>query len=86
MFYKIPSHTVFREIDGQAIALNLETGQYYTLNELGTRIWALLQQEDSIAGIVRAIEAEYEVTREQARTDLEVFLKDLQQNGLVEPA
>ena len=85
MLFRVPSHTVFREIDGQAIALNLDTGQYYTMNELGTRIWTLFQQEDSLAGIVEAIESEYDVTYEQAEADLESFLKDLRQNGLVEP-
>lgn len=85
MLFRVPSHTVFREIDGQAIALNLDTGQYYTMNELGTRIWTLFQQEDSLAGIVKAIESEYDVTHEQAEADLESFLKDLRQNGLVEP-
>lgn len=85
MLYKVPSHTIFREVDDQVIALNLDTGQYYTMNELGTRIWALLQQKDSLAGIVEAIESEYDVTHDQAKADLESFLKDLRENGLVEP-
>ncbi len=84
MIYRATANTVFRETDGQGIALNLESEQYYTMNEMGTRIWVLLQEKDSIDEIVELVEAEYEVAREQIEADLASFLADLQANGLIE--
>ena len=81
--YEIPAHTVFREMDGKGIALNLDTGQYYTMNEMGTRMWELLQEEDSLDAIVETIESEYDVSREQVEADLASFLKGLRESGLV---
>ncbi len=84
MDYKIPEHTIFREVDGKAIALNLDTGQYYTMNELGTRVWELLQANKPAAEIVETIELEYDAESEQIASDLAAFLSDLYASGLVE--
>jgi len=34
---------VFRELDGEAVILNLETGTYFGLDTVGTRIWQFCQ-------------------------------------------
>ena len=86
MAYKPTAHTIFRKTDEKGIALNLQTEQYYTLNEVGVRMWELLQEKDSLAAVVAAIEAEYEVPRAKVETDLQTFLADLQADGLIEPA
>ena len=85
MTYRPTPHTVFRETDGEGIALNLETEQFYTMNEVGTRMWFLLQEKQSVSAVAAAIEAEYEISHEEVIADLESFLNDLQKNGLIEP-
>ncbi|MBN1400973.1 MAG: PqqD family peptide modification chaperone, partial [Anaerolineae bacterium] len=39
---EISPGTLFRELDGEAVLLNLESGHYYGLDEVGTRILSLL--------------------------------------------
>ena len=39
---------VFRELDGEAVILNLETGLYFGLNEMGTRIWQRLDAHGEV--------------------------------------
>ena len=83
MDYEVSPDTLFREMRGGAVALNLKTGQYYSLNEVGTRMWVLLQQEESLDAVVSAIVADYKVGAEQAAQDLTRLLQELQENGLI---
>ena len=71
-------------MDGLIIALNLKSGQYYTLNEVGTRMWTLLAELDSVESTVAAVVAEYDVTQEQVEQDLASLLEELAVNGLIE--
>lgn len=50
----------------ETILLHLATQQYYTLNETGTRIWEGLGQNRSLAEIGQALEAQYDITLEDA--------------------
>lgn len=79
-------HTVFRELDGAIIALDLITGQYYTLNEIGTRMWTLLTVLGSFDDTVATIENEYDVSRDRIKRDLTGLIKDLMANNLIEVA
>ena len=40
----ISPDVVFRDLDGEAVLLNLALGIYFGLNEVGTRMWNLLHQ------------------------------------------
>lgn len=55
----------------------------YTLNEVGTTIWDAIEQPIPVARLVAAIADAYDVAPEQARADVEAFLQDLTQLGLV---
>ncbi len=37
-----PSHVLVRYLDKESVLLNLETEQYFGLDETGTRMWQLL--------------------------------------------
>lgn len=82
--FKIPDNVLFQEVDGEAVLLSLDEGCYYGLDELGTRIWKLIHQDLDRDQVVAAIVAEYEVEPEQARGDLDAFLNDLRESGLIE--
>lgn len=82
--FKIPDNVLFQEVDGEAVLLSLDEGCYYGLDELGTRIWKLIDQDLDSEQVVAAIVEEYEVEPEQARRDLDAFLSDLEQSGLIQ--
>lgn len=84
MKYKVIDHIVFREMEGESIAINLDKGTYYTMNIVGTRMWQLLQEKYSLPEIAQMIESEYDVPLTQVEADLKSFIEDLQENGLVE--
>lgn len=51
--------------------------QYFSLNELGSFIYDHIISGQDFAQILGAILAQYEVTEEQATTDLQDFVKNL---------
>jgi hypothetical protein len=74
--------TVFAEIDDEAVLLNVETGVYFGLDSVGTRIWTLLGLEMDQEEICRELLEEYEVDPEQLRGDVAEFLDVLVAKGL----
>lgn len=75
---------VSSELSGEAIILDMKSGVYYGLNEVGASIWNLIQQPKTLAEIQDFILAEYEVEPEQCDRDILVLLEDLAAKGLVE--
>lgn len=74
---------LFRELDGEAVMLDLETECYYGLDEVGTRIWQLFAQCGETEGVVTQMLAEYDVEEEQLRHDLAILLAELAEAGLI---
>lgn len=66
-----------RSVEGQEIILYADTGDINVLNDVGTRIWELIDGTRSVDDIVAVIVAEYAVTRETAVRDISEFLQDL---------
>ena len=64
-------------VDGQAVIVMADSGQVTVLNEVGTRVWQLIDGKRSVDQIVQAIVAEYEVTPDVAWQDTEHFLERL---------
>jgi hypothetical protein len=77
---------VSSDLAGEAVILNLATGMYYGLDEVGARVWSLLQQPCAVEALRDAILAEYEVEPERCEQDLLALLADLQAAKLVEVA
>ena len=55
----------------------------YTMNEVGSRIWELVDGERRVAQIRDVIVEEFEVSPEQAELDLTEFLEQLEHIGAV---
>jgi hypothetical protein len=80
---KICDDVVSRDLEGEAVILNLETGTYFGLNEVGTRIWTLIQEHESLSRVFEAITREYEVSPEALQGDLLRMVDELRTKGLV---
>lgn len=75
---------VFTDVDGQeGILVDLNTKQYYRLNETGSLIWRGLEKGNSVEEIVSEIQNTYEVSAERARDCVEKLLLNLETNKLV---
>ncbi len=74
---------LFQEVSGETVLLDLESEQYFGLDEVGTRVWQLLNAGRDLEGIVDTLLAEYEVEPEQLRADVTSLLESLVEAGLI---
>lgn len=74
---------VSRELEGEAVILNLESGVYFGLNEVGARIWALIQQYGSLRKVFEAMRQEYAIAPQALESDLLQLVEQLNARGLV---
>ncbi len=57
----IPDHVIFKEVSGEAVLLNQASGKYFSLDDVGTRMWVLMAQKGRLAQVHQDLLAEYEV-------------------------
>ena len=79
----IPEDLVYQELDGEMVLLNMQSGQYFGIDEIGSKIWALLEEKVMPVDIVKRLITEYEVTEEDCQQQVAEFLDELAQEGLV---
>jgi hypothetical protein len=83
--FRAADSAIFRELDGEAIILHLDTGIYFGLDVIGVRIWQGLARRESVDTIVAAIIGEFDVDEPRARGDVERLIDQLVAKGLVVP-
>jgi hypothetical protein len=74
---------VSETIDGEVVAIDLESGRYYSLEGPAARAWEAIQAGQDVDGIVAAVAAEAGVGADEARADVTAFLAELQTEGLL---
>lgn len=78
------SDQVSSDLAGEAVILHLGQGMYYGLDEVGARVWQLVQLPCTPADICSAIIAEYDVAPERCQQDVLVLLGELATAELIE--
>ncbi len=73
---------IVRVIEGETVLLDLNSGIYYSLDDVGGRIWELIDGEKSLSLIVGTVADEYDVAPAQALEDAVELLADLAGEGL----
>lgn len=74
------------DMDGDTVMMSIESGEYYGIGGVGSRVWALLANPASVAQIVQTICAEYEVDDAACEADMLKFVGELFESRLVLPA
>lgn len=83
---RAPESVILRTFDdGESVLLHLETEQYFGLNPVGTRMWSVLTQADSIDHAFQQLQEEYEVEPDVLRRDLDELIVQLLEHRLLEP-
>lgn len=80
----VPDSVLFRDLDGEAVLLETGSGRYYGLNEVGTRMWSLLQRHGEVGAAYRDLLAEYPIPSRQLQEDLLDFVGVLASRQLIE--
>lgn len=83
--WKLSPDVVFRDLEGEAVILDLSSGIYFGLNEVGTRVWRLVDEGRHPSEIVEMVAAEYAADRETIARDIDRLLDDLSSRRLIVP-
>jgi hypothetical protein len=79
----ISDDVVSRDLEGEAVILNLESGTYFGLDPVGTRIWSILREDGSLRRAFDVVLQEYDVAPEKLEGDILRLVKELRAKGLV---
>ena len=80
---QVSEDAVYRELEGEAVLLNLDTGIYFGLNTTGTRIWNLIAQHGTLQKVLDAMAEEYDASPHSLENDILQLVSQLSEKGLV---
>jgi hypothetical protein len=72
------------DLAGEAVILDLKSGEYYGLNPVGARIWNLVQEPHTVSEVLSVIVEEYDVAPDRCEQDLLALVEELAAKGLIE--
>jgi Coenzyme PQQ synthesis protein D (PqqD) len=79
----VPEDVIFRELNGEAVILNLHNGTYFGLNSVGMRIWQLCEQHGSLREVWEAMQREFDASGDALQSDLLAFVNELSSKQLL---
>jgi len=81
-----PKEVAWRLIEGEALIVTPADSVLHTLNEVGTRIWELMDGHRTIREISVVLMGEFDVDAERTERDTVWFIERLARKGLAMPA
>jgi hypothetical protein len=79
----IPPTVISRDLEGETVMLNLDTGIYFGLDPVGTVVWKHLQDALALREVRDRLVSEFDVTSDTATADLLRLAEQLVARGLV---
>lgn len=76
---------VFRVLGEESVILSLDSGVYFGLDAIGTRMWTLLNEHD-LRGVAAAVHEEFDAPLDQIEQDVVAIVEQLIAKKLVRPA
>ena len=81
--FSVSDEVLFQEVSGETVLLDLASESYFGLDEIGTRIWTLLNEDASAGEMIDTLLEEYEVERQTLEADVGELLGNLLEAGLI---
>lgn len=83
--YKAPDNYSWRDVNNELVVLNLQSGEYFTFNNVGRLIWLAVNDGKTVDEITRSVVEQYTATEDKAVTDVKAFISNLLSEGLLIP-
>lgn len=71
------------DLDGEKVMMNLDKGEYFMMNEVGSRIWEIISEPINVKEIISTLRNEYEVDEETCKDTVIEFLGRLNHADLI---
>lgn len=82
--FRLSKKILGKKLEGEWILLHLERGEYYGLNDTASLIWDELKRGHSFEDAIIRLQEIFSVGRPEIEGDMNHFLKELLEEGLVE--
>jgi coenzyme PQQ synthesis protein D (PqqD) len=84
--FRVNTPTVTHEtIDGEAVIINLDSGNYYSLMDVGSFIWSLVEKGASASELQKLVLQSYQGDATQIDQGVQELLTQLQEENLIVP-
>jgi Coenzyme PQQ synthesis protein D (PqqD) len=74
------------EIDESFVMVNIDSGNYVSLNVTANAVWKALESPSSEEDIVRDLTGQFDIDPEQCRNSVSLLLNKMSEMALVKPA
>ena len=74
---------VWRDVGEEVVILDVQTATYLTLNGSGQRLWKQLERGSSPGALASLLVEAFGISDIQAEGDVQAFLEDLNERGLL---
>lgn len=83
MRLRIADNVIYRNLAGESVLLKLDTGTYFGLDAVGTRLWHLVAEHGSTALAIDTLLTEYDVDAPRLQKDVAALIDQLLAKGLL---
>lgn len=70
-------------MDGEIVMMDINRGKYYCFNEVGSRIWELIEKQISVKELISILLNEFEVDRKICKDTVINFLNGIHKEELI---
>ncbi len=78
------SGQVSTDLGKEVIILGVDSEEYYSLEEVGARIWGLIREPKTVRNILDTLLNDYDVEPKRCERDLLAVLQEMADEGLIE--
>ena len=82
--FRHAGHVSWRRVDAEAVFLNVDTSEYYSLDEVAAEIWERLGRGKSLAAVISEVSSLYGERPERVERDARAFVADVLAERLLE--
>ena len=82
--YRKNEEFIWSELEGEAVLLNVKSGDYFSLNDTGLAFWEKVDGDRPLSKIVEMMFEEYDVPLTVLRQDIGELAQEMSCKGLLE--
>ena len=74
---KISNNVLFQQINNECVLLDMDSEQYYGLDDIGARMWQILSENSETEKALTQLLTEYDIDEKTLRQDLLNLITEL---------
>ena len=82
-YKRVEGKFLVSQLADETVLMDTVSGDYMGLNPVGSTIWELMQESQTISSLVTILTSRYEVTEELCRLEVASFLKELEKRKML---